>query len=185
MSISIFINYRSLYFILLWSIFICPTYLIIILFESNFRWMKIKFFILFNEQGWYWLFAPYIISLIPLDIIICSLIVLPAILFFLVFIPNIQRVINYSRILILLTISFLIVFIIACTRQPSTSTHPQIIQVQHISQSMYKLNNPNRFPIVTLIYSQTVSISIKSFGNLVLSSTLDEIASKTGYRLYD
>ncbi|CAF0725066.1 unnamed protein product [Adineta steineri] len=214
MSISIFISYRSLYFILLWSIFICPIYLIIILFESYIRWMKIKFFILFNEQGWYWLFAPYIVSLIPLihtlemtsrllrlaipimgrmfhpisipqDILICSLIVLPAIIFFLVFIPNIQRVMNYSRTLILLTISFLIVFIIACTRQPFTSTHPKIIQVRHISQSMYKLNNPNRFPQIIPVSSQTASISIESFDQLVLSSTLDQIAKKTGYILYN
>ncbi|CAF4387061.1 unnamed protein product, partial [Adineta steineri] len=56
---------------------------------------------------------------------------------------------------------------------------------QHISQSMYKLNNPNRFPQIIPVSSQTASISIESFDNLVLSSTLDQIAKKTGYILYN
>ena len=212
MSISIYTGYRSLYLILLWSIFICPIYLFLIIFEFTFRWMKKNFLVIFNEQGWYWLFAPYLVSLIPLihtlemtsrlvrlaiplmgrmfhplpipqDIIICMLIVLPAVIFFLVFIPNIQRTINYSRTLIILTISFLIVFIIACTRQPFTNTHPKIIQVRHISQSFYKLNNPKDFPMIIPIYSQTASITVESYDNLVLSPTLDQISSKTGYIL--
>ncbi|CAF0738733.1 unnamed protein product [Rotaria sp. Silwood1] len=212
MSISISIGFRSLYLILLWSIFICPIYLCLILFEFIFRWTKNKCFIIFNEQGWYWLFAPYIVSLIPLihtlemtsriarlaipifarsvekipipqDIIICIIIVLPATIFFLVFIPNIQRIMNYSRTLIILIISFLIVFIIACTRQPYTNTHPKLIRVRHISQSIYKLSNPKDFPMIIPIYSQAASIKVESFDNIVLSPTLDEISSKTGYLL--
>ncbi len=212
MSMSIYFSYRSLYIILLWSIFVCPIYLFLILFEFIFHWIKKKFFILFNEQGWYWLFAPYIVSLIPLihtleitsrlirlaiplmgrmlysisipqDIIICLLVVIPAALFFLIFIPNIQRTMNYSRTLIILVISFLIVFIIAFIRQPFTNTHPKIIQVQHISHSIYKLNNPTNYPMIIPISSQTASITISSFDNLVLSPTLDQISSKTGYLL--
>jgi len=212
MSISIYFGYRSLYFILLWSIFICPIYLILILLEFLSRWIKKKFCILFNEHGWYWLFAPYIVSLIPLihtlemtsrllrlaipmmgrmfhsipipqDIFICTLIVLPASIFFLIFIPNIQRTMNYSRILILLTISFLIVFIISCIRQPFTNNHPKIIQIQHESQTIYKLNNLNNYPMIIPIYSQTSSITIESFDNLILSPTLDQISKKTGYVL--
>ncbi|CAF0945946.1 unnamed protein product [Rotaria sordida] len=212
MSISIYFGNRSLYLILLWSIFICPIYLCLILFEFSFRWTKKKCFTIFNEQGWYWLFAPYIVSLIPLihtlemtsriarlaipilgrrvreipipqDIILCLIILLPAVIFFLFFIPNIQRIMNYSRTLIILIISFLIVFIIACTRQPYTNTHPKIIRVRHISQSIYKLNNPKDFPMIIPIYSKTASITVESFDNLALSPTLDQISSKTGYLL--
>jgi hypothetical protein len=201
-----------MYLILLWSIFVCPIYLVLILFEFIFRWLKKKFWNLFNEQGWYWLFAPYIVSLIPLihtlemtsrlirlaipmmgrmfhsipiprDMIICLLVVIPAVIFFLLFIPNIQRLMNSNRILIILIISFLIVFVIACMRQPFTNTHPKIIQVQHDSQSIYKLNNPKTFPIMIPIHSQTVSITIESFDNFALSPTLDQISSKTGYLL--
>lgn len=214
MSISIYFAYRSLYFILLWSIFICPIYLLIILFEFIFHWLKKRFFILFNEQGWYWLFAPYFVSLIPLihtlemtsrllrlvipimgrilhpisipqDTLICLLIVIPASIFFLIFIPNIQRIMNYSRTLILLTISFLIVFIIACARQPFTSIHPKIIQIQHDSQTIYKLNDQDEYPINIPIYFQTSSITIESLDNLILSPTLDQISRKTGYVLHN
>ncbi|CAF2700985.1 unnamed protein product [Rotaria sp. Silwood2] len=212
MSISIYFGFRSLYLILLWSIFICPIYLCLILFEFFFRWTKKKCFMIFDEQGWYWLFAPYIVSLIPLihtlemtsriarlaipilarrnepipipqDIVLCMIIVLPAVIFFLVFIPNIQRIMNYNRILIILIISFLIVFIIACTRQPYTNTHPKLIRVRHISQSIYKLNNAKDFPMTIPIYSQAASIKVESFDNITLSQTLDQISSKTGYVL--
>jgi len=212
MSISIRLGYRSLYIILVWSIFICPIYLILILFEFICRWLKTKIFSLFNEQGWYWLFAPYIVSLIPFihtlemtsrlirlaipmmgrifhsiplsqDILICLIIVIPAVIFYLIFIPNIQRMMNYSRILILLTISFLIVFLIACLRQPFSDTHPKIIEVQHHSQTIYQLNNPEIFPMIIPVHSQNAWITIESHDNLVLSPTLDQISSKTGYIL--
>jgi hypothetical protein len=212
MSISISTGYRSLYLILLWSIFICPIYLFLIVFEFTFRWMKKSFWVIFNEQGWYWLFAPYLVSLVPLihtlemtsrivrlaipmmgrllhpipvpqDIMICILIVVPAVIFFLIFIPNIQRTINYSRTLILLASCFLIVFIVVCIRQPFTNAHPKIIEVRHISQSVYKLNNPKNFPRIIPMYSQTASVTVQSYDNLVLSPTLDQISSKTDYVL--
>ena len=214
MSLSIYMGYRSLYFILLWSIFICPIYLSLILFEFIIRWLKKKFVILFNEQGWYWLFAPYIVSLIPLihtlemtsrllrlaipimgrrfhssvtpqDVIICLLIVIPAALFFLIFIPNIQRLMNYTRVLILLTISFLIIFLIACLRQPFTPTHPKIIQALHQSTTTYKLTRPQISPMILPINSRKSLITIESFDNLILSPTLDEISTKTGHVLHN
>ena len=212
MTMSICLGYRSLYFILLWSIFICPIYLFLILFQFSCRWSKKKFVQLFNEQGWYWLFAPYIVSLVPFihtlemtsrliriaipmmgrifhsillpqDILICLLIVIPAILFFLLFIPNIQRIMNYSRTLILLTISFLIVFLIACLRQPFTITHPKLIRVTHESHSFYELIDPTHASIILPISSQTATITMESFDNLLLSPTLDQYSSKTGYSL--
>ena len=214
MSISITVGYRLLYLIFLWSIFVCPIYLFIILFESSFRWMKKKIPTLFDEQEWYWLFAPYIVSLIPLihtlemtsrivrlaipimgrmfyptsipqDMLICAFIVLPAALFFLIFIPNMQRTMNYSRTLIILLISFLIVFIIACVRQPFTSTHPKIVQIWHISRSNYKLNYPKKFPQLIPIYSQIASITIESLDKLMLSPVLDQIENKINHPLYN
>jgi len=122
---------------------------------------------------------------IPLsqDILICLIIVIPAVIFYLIFIPNIQRMMNYSRILILLTISFLIVFLIACLRQPFSDTHPKIIEVQHHSQTIYQLNNPEIFPMIIPIHSQNAWITIESHDNLVLLPTLDQISRKTGYIL--
>lgn len=210
MSISIYTGIRSLYFILLWSIFICPIYLCLIVFEFVCRWMKKKVFTVFNEQGWYWLLVPYIATLIPLthtldmnsrvlrlaiptmariffipripqDFIICLIVVIPTILFFLIFIPNIQRIMNYGRALLILTICFLIVFIIACTRQPFTSSHPKLIRVQHISHSDYKLNSPKKFPMTIPVTAQKSYITVQSFDNLRLLPILDQIASKTGF----
>ncbi|CAF0727687.1 unnamed protein product [Adineta ricciae] len=213
MSISIYLGFRSLYVFLLWSIFLCPIYLIIIVIEFNFRWMKKHVVILFNEQGWYWLFVPYIVTLIPLihtlemtsrlvrlaipmmgrpsmssirfpqDLLICALVVIPAAIFFVIFIPNIQRTLNYSRTLILLAISCLIVFIVACTRQPFNSTHPKIIDVAHSSRVVYKLLNTNHFPTEIPVYSSHASIQLKSMSLLNLSPTLDEISRRTGLTL--
>ncbi|CAF2074800.1 unnamed protein product [Rotaria magnacalcarata] len=211
MSISIYTGIRSLYIILLWSIFICPIYLLLILCEFYWRWMKKKIFTIFNEQGWYWLFAPYIVSLIPLthtlemssrivrlaipimgrtmdqkipqDFIICVIIIFPAALFFLVFIPNMQRIMNYSRTLIILIISFVIVFLVACTRQAFTITHPKLILLEHTSQANYSLNNSMKPPMAIPVYSEKAFITIQSFDNFVLTPMLDEISSKTGYSL--
>ena len=212
MSISIVVGYRSLYLILLWAFFICPIYGPLILFEFIHHWKQIKFLVLFNDQGWYWLFAPYLVSLVPLihtfemtsrlvrlmipimgarshmipvpqDILICALIVLPAVIFFLTFIPNIQRTMNYSRTLIVLTVSFLIVVVIACTRQPFTKTHPKVVRIEHKSQTTYQITDPTHGPVTIPIYSHAGSITVESLDSLVLSPTLDRIAQQTGYVL--
>ena len=212
MSVSIYFPYRSTYFILLWSIFLCPIYFILILFKFITRWYRIQIVSLFHEQEWYWLFAPYIISLIPLihtlemtsrllrlaipmmarminpigfshDIVICLLIVLPAILFFLIFIPNLQRLMNYSRILIILTASFLIVLLIACVRSNFTSEHPKIFYIQHQSETIYSLTNMEKVPLILSKTSQTSTITLESHDNLILSPTLDRISRKTGFIL--
>lgn len=209
MSLAIYFPYRSTYFILLWSIFICPIYLILILFKFITRWYRIQIVNVFNEQEWYWLFAPYIISLIPLihtlemtsrllrliiplmarmqspigishDIIICLLVVLPAVLFFLIFIPNLQRLMNYSRTLIFLTISFFIILFIACLRANFTSEHPKLLSIRHQSNTLYSLTNRERFPMILSKTSQSSRITLESFDNLILSSTLDRIERKTG-----
>ena len=212
MSVSIYVSYRSLYLILLWAIFICPIYLLIMLLEFIFRWSRTKYRNLFNELGWYWLFAPYIVSLVPLihtlemtsrlvrlaipkmarvshsipfpqDLIISSLVALPTIIFCLVFIPNAQRMMNYGRTLFLLTVSCLIVLIIACVRQPYTSTHPRILHVRHQSHSHYELNDPQVSPLIIPIHSQNATITVESFDNHLVSSVLDRFSSKTGHSL--
>ncbi|UJR33510.1 hypothetical protein I4U23_020955 [Adineta vaga] len=213
MAISIAIGYRSLYLFLLWSIFLCPIYLIIILIEFSFRWIKKHVFIIFNEQGWYWLFAPYIAILIPLihtlemtsrllrlaipmmarmksslipisqDLLICILILIPAVIFFLIFLPNIQRTMNYSRTLILLIISGIIVFIIACTRQPFTSTHPKILDVSHNSRSNYRLMNSDYFPILIPMSSYQASIQLRTKDKTLVSPIIDQISSRIGFTI--
>jgi hypothetical protein len=168
--------------------------------------------VIFNDPGWYWLFAPYIVSLIPLihslelssrllrlaiplmgralysfalaqDFLICAGVVAPAVLFFLIFIPNIQRAMIYSGTLIILVISFILVFIIACTTQPYTSTHPKLIQPLHRSESVYKLNNTKNFPVTIPMGSQRVWMTLESFDRLDVSPTIEEIFSKTGFVL--
>ena len=214
MGVSIVVGYRSLYLILLWSLFLCLIYGPLIVFDFVRHWMQKKFVVLFNDQGWYWLFAPYLVSLVPLihtfemtsrlvrlaiptmgvksqsipvpqDVLICILIVLPAVIFFLIFIPNIQRTMNYSRTLIVLTISFLIVVVVACTREPFTRTHPKVVKIQHTSQSNYQITNPTHGPMTIPIYSQAASITMESIDNLVLSPALDRIAQRTGYVLHN
>ena len=212
MFISIGTGYRSLYLILLWSIFICTTYPLLIVLQFVLHWRGQKWITLFHEQSWYWLFAPYLVSLLPLihtfemtsrlarlaipimgrifhpvpvsqDIIICSLIILPTILFVLIFIPNIQRTMNFSRTLLVLAVAFLVVFVVACVRQPFTAAHPKIIRVQHVSQTLYQVNQPKQVPLLIPISSRTASITVESFDNLILSPTLDQISRRTNYAL--
>lgn len=212
MSVSISIGYRSSYFVLVWSIFICPIYLVIMLTEFIFRWLRKKYRNLFNEQGWYWLFAPYIVSLVPLihtlemtsrlvrlaipmmgrifhttilsqDLTISLLIAIPTIIFFLIFIPNAQRMMNYGRILLLLTVSCLIVLLVACVRQPFTSTHPRILHVRHQSNTNYLLTDSQISPMIIPIHSQNATITIGSYDKLFISPILDQFSRKTGYSL--
>jgi len=89
----------------------------------------------------------------------------------------------YSGTLIILGISFLIVFIIACTTQPYTDTHPRLIQPRHFSISVYTLNNSNNFPMTLPMDSQRAWMTIESFDKLAISPTIIEISSKTGFAL--
>ncbi|CAF1101410.1 unnamed protein product [Rotaria magnacalcarata] len=212
MIISICLGYRSLYMILIWSIFVCPIYLLLILTEFSFRWIHYQVPRFFGERRWYWTFAPYIASLFPLihsfemtsrllcmtmpmmgrtfqtipvphDVVISVLIALLAALFFLIFIPNIQRTLYFGRTLILLTFAFLIVFIIACTRHPFTGTHPKVVTVRHVSQSIYRIEIPTNLPVLVPLISRSASIAIASYDNIGLSPILDEFSTKTGQPL--
>jgi hypothetical protein len=168
--------------------------------------------VVFNDPGWYWLFAPYFVSLIPLihstditirfvrlfiplmgrafypcsipqELMICAVVVLPGVLFFLIFIPNIQRAMIYSGTLIILVISFVLVFIIACTTQAFTSTHPKRIQPQQVSESVYILDSRKTFPITIPMDSQRRWMTVNTFDRLALSPTIEEIFSKTCFVL--
>jgi hypothetical protein len=212
MIISICLGYRSLYIILIWSIFVCPIYLLLILTEFGFRWIGYQVPQFFGEQRWYWTFAPYIASLFPLihsielasrllritipmmgrmfqtipvphDVVISVLIAVLAALFFLIFIPNMQRTLYFGRTLILLVVTFLIIFIIACTRTPFTSTHPKIVTVQHVSRSIYRIETPTNLPLLAPLISRSASITLASFDNIGLSPILDKFSTKTGQSL--
>ncbi|CAF3374533.1 unnamed protein product [Rotaria sp. Silwood2] len=212
MIVSICLGFRSLYIILIWSIFVCPIYLLLMLTEFGFRWMHYQVPRFFGEQRWYWTFAPYITSLLPLihsfemasrllrmtipmmgrmfqtipvphDVVISVLVALLDTLFFLIFIPNMQRTLYFGRTLILLVFTFLIVFIIACTRHPFTSTHPKIVTVQHVSQSIYRIEIPTNLPVLVPLISRSASITLASFDNIGLSPILDDFSAKTGQSL--
>lgn len=208
MIISIGLGYRSLYFILIWSIFVCPIYLLLILSEIGLNRFNYQVPQFFGERHWYWTFAPYIVSILPLihsielvtrlirmtipmmgrmfqtmpvprDVVISVLVAVLTALFFLIFIPNMQRTLYFGRTLILLIISFIIVFIVACTRQQFSSVHPKIVTVKHESQFVYGIETPTNLPVFASLVSQSALITVASVDDISLLPILDEFSTKT------
>ena len=175
MIISISSTNELFYIILVWSIFVCPIYLLVMIIEFVIHWKEIKWN-LFKQRD-YWLYLPLIVSLFPLihtietisrllrflipilakrfsfglwyiysNIIICNVIAIPFTLFALILIPILQRTKYFVRTLILLLIAFCITILLACVRQPFTDIHPNLFYAQHRSRSIYKVNKFSSFP---------------------------------------
>jgi hypothetical protein len=213
MIISIYSGHRSLYIILVWSIFICPIYLLLMIIKFSLRWKELQWKLF--EQGYHWLFLPLIISLLPLthtieivnrlirilipfmahrfsfrwavrgNMLICSLIAIPTTFFVLVFIPILQRTKHFGRTLIVLLITFLIVFIFAYIRQPFTSIQPHIFYAKHISKSIYKVEPLVSVPFMVPLVSQSSSITVITYDGLVVSTLLDEFSAKTDHIIHN
>lgn len=212
MVISIYLGYRSLYIIHIWSIFVCPLYLLLILIQFGLRWKQCKLVMIFGQSHWYWGFIPYISSILPLlhslemttrllrmaipmlgrmfqnlpvprDVVISIVVAGFAVLFFLVLIPNMQRTLYFGRSLILLGVVFLIVFIYAATRNPFTSSHPKVLIVRHESISMYKIELRGSVPQIVSSSTQSPWISIESHDGIDLSPILESFSRKTGHIL--
>jgi hypothetical protein len=212
MIISIHSLNRLFYIILIWSIFICPIYLLLMIIEFIFHWKKIHWN--FIEQKYHWLFLPLIISLVPLthtieimdrlirilipllakrfsfgswpfrgNIIISSIIAIPTIFFVLIFLPILQRTKYFGRTLIILLITFSISLIVAYNRQPFTHIHPNTFYAKHASKSIFKVERLSNLPFNVPLQSQLSSITVMTYDGLALSPVLDEFSRKSGYLL--
>ncbi|CAF3697571.1 unnamed protein product [Rotaria sp. Silwood1] len=213
MIISICFSNRLSYLILVWSIFICPIYLLLMIIEFSLRWKQLHCTLF--EQAYHWLFLPLIVSFIPLthtieivnrlvriliplmvrrfsfgwsrlgNVIICSVIAVPTTVFVLGFIPILQRTKHFGRILIILLITFFIVFIIAYYRQPFSSSHPHIFYAKHMSKSMYKIETLSSDPVIVSLISQSSSITVTTYDGLALSPVLSDFSAKSGHILHN
>ena len=206
MGFHIITSRRSFYIILVWSICVCPIYCILILLNFIRPWTRKSWPVILNEPKWYWLFAPYVVSFFPLihslemtnhslhffipttarlaanfqvnpEFLCALLLIVPASLFFLIFIPNIQRYFNHGRALALLLLSFLIVLIFACFQTPFTATRPRIVRIQQFSDSTMTISG-DRISQIDSIHS---TVQFTSVDGLPLKPTIDHINIKTGY----
>ncbi|CAF0713293.1 unnamed protein product [Adineta steineri] len=205
MIISIYSNSQYFYITLIWSIFICPLYLVLIIIEFILHWKQIF------EKNAHQLYLPLLISLFPLihiieivnrilrifipfvslrfsfgwihrgNLIICSIVVIPT----LFFLPILQRTKQVFRLLIVLLISFFIVVIVACIRQPFTKNHPNTFYAKHISESIYNAETSMNNSFVVSLISQQSSITVNTYHGLVLSPILDQFSVRSGHRLYN
>ncbi|CAF0820721.1 unnamed protein product [Adineta steineri] len=205
MIISIYSNSEFFYITLIWSIFICPLYLILIIIEFILHWKQTF------EKDFFQLYLPLLISFFPLthtieivnrilrifipiltplfssrwiyggNLIIFSTVVIPT----LFFLPILQRTKQFLRLLIVLLISFIIVFIVCCIRQPFTKNRPSTFYAKHISKSVYnaEISMNNSFNV--LLVSQQSSITVNTYHGLVLSPILDQFSIKSGHKLYN
>jgi hypothetical protein len=212
MIVSIYFKNQVLYPILVWSIFICPIYLLLMIIEFILHWKEIHWN--FFEQRYHWLFFPLIISLLPLahtidiinqlirfvipllshtssvglwifyrNMIICSIIAIPTIFFTLIFLPILQRTKYFSRTLIIFLIVFSITFIIAYTRQPFTNIHPNIFYAEHTSQSIFMVEKLSNLPFNVPLQSQSSWIAFMTYDSANVSLVLDDFSAKSGHML--
>ncbi len=214
MIISIYSSNRLFYIILIWSIFICPIYLLLMIIEFILHWKEIH--LNFFKQKYHWLFFPLIISLFPLthtieiinrlvrilipllakrfsfgswsfrgNIIICSIITIPTIFFVLIFLPILQRTKYFGRTLVLLLITFSITLIVAYNRQSFTNIHPNTFYAKHTSRSIFKVQRLSNLPFNVPLQSQSSSITLMTYDGLVLSTVLDDFSSKSNHILHN
>ncbi|CAF0759329.1 unnamed protein product [Adineta steineri] len=204
MIISIYSNSQYFYITLVWSIFICPLYLILILIEFILHWKQIF------EKNAHQLYLPLLISFFPLihtteivnrilrifipfvslrfsfgwihrgNIIICSIVVIPT----LFFLPILQRTKQFLRLLTVLLISLFIVLIVACIRQPFTKNHPNTFYAKHISESIYNAETSMNNSLDISLVSQQSSITVNTYHGLVLSPILDQFSIISAHKLY-
>lgn len=170
MIIHISCSIPSLYMILLWSIFMCPIYLIFITVDFVLHWTRRKSLNIFNEPSWFWLFIPYFVSIVPFshtlelsnrgvrtfipmsarlnedfhissDLIVAALVVAPIVPLFLIFLPNIQRTMKIPRVLVILSTVFVLTTVAVCFRSPFSSSHPQIVLLRHKAETDFEASS--------------------------------------------
>jgi hypothetical protein len=212
MIISIYFKDQIFYPILVWSIFICPIYLLLMIIEFILHWKEIHWD--FFKQRYHWLFFPLAISLLPLshtidiinqliryfipllshtfslglwifykNMVMCSVIAIPTIFFSLIFLPILQRTKYFSRTLFVLLITFSITLIIAYNRQPFTNIRPNIFYAEHTSRSFFKVEKLFDVPFMVPLQSQSSWITVTGYNDINLSHVLDDFSAKSGYIL--
>jgi hypothetical protein len=202
---------RLFYIILIWSIFICPIYLLLMIIEFIIHWKRIHWN--FFKERYHWFYLPLIICLFPLihtieivnrlvrifipiyarkysmdwrimgNVLICSFIAVPTILLVLVFIPILQRIKYFGRILIFLLISFIIILIVSYIRQPFTNMHLNVFSAKHVSESIFQLKDLSKVPFNVPLVSQSSSITVLTFNGFSLLPLLEQFSAKSGYIL--
>ncbi|CAF4233278.1 unnamed protein product, partial [Adineta steineri] len=205
MIISIYSNSQFFYITLVWSIFICPLYLILIIVEFILHWKQIF------EKNSHQLYLPLLISFFPLihtieivnrilriyipmvtpsfssgstydgNLIICSVVVIPT----LFILTILQRTKQFIRLLITLLIIFFIILIVCCIRQPFTKNRPNTFYAKHISKSVYNAETLMNNSFNVSLMSQQSSITVNTYHGLVLSPILDQFSIKSGHKLYN
>jgi hypothetical protein len=202
------------YIILVWSIFICPIYLLLMIIQFIVHWKEkhLNFF----EEGYHWLYLPLIISLLPLahtieiisriiriliplfvrifsysgwafrlHLIMSCIIAIPTIFFVLIFLPILQRTKQFGRTLIVLLIIFVIVISVALIRQPFTKNYPNAFYAEHMSKSIFTVEKLTNVPFNVPLISQTSSIRVTTYDGVTLLPVLDRFSSKSGHILHN
>jgi hypothetical protein len=117
------------------------------------------------------------------NLIICSVIAIPTTVFMLTFISILQRTKHFGRTLIVLLITFFIVFIFAYVRQPFTKNHPNIFYAKHTSKSFYNVQKLSNVSFIVPLLSRSSSITVLTHDNLAISPVLNQFSAKSGHIL--
>ena len=210
MIISISLNNRLLYLILIWSIFLCPMYILIIIIELiiHYKQIKINFFVIKLNLWLIVILIPLIHTidivdrlmrfLIPVlsrrfsypywslrgNLILSHIGSIPVLLFLINSFPIFYKKKSFLRfLLIILTMIYLIVILIGFNRDIYDPNHPNVYYVRHRSKSIYKLEKLlNESSIASLKY-QSSSIAMNTYDGSALLPILDEFSLKSGYLL--
>ncbi|CAF1479747.1 unnamed protein product [Adineta ricciae] len=211
MIISVSFSYRALYFILIWTIFICPIYLCVMIIECIFHWKPTQS-TLFKHKS-YWLYLPLIVSFFPLihtigtsnylirllsptitkfftykflfkvNLAMSGFALVPALFTTLNLASITQRIRRSSWILLILFTSFLLTCLITISRQPFDKDHPHVLYVNHTSTSIYRVANLTNVPMIVPLQSQSALITILAFYGRALSPVLDRFSTENNYEL--
>lgn len=197
MIISIYLNNRLLYLILIWSIFVCPMYILMMMIDL--KQMKINIWLI-------GIIIPLIHTieivdrlmrfLIPVlsrrfsypywslkgNLILSHIGSIPTLIFLINSFPIFYNKKSFLRILlIILTMIYLIVVLIGFNRQIYDEDHPNVYYVRHRSKSIYKLEKLlNESSIASLKY-QSSSIAMNTYDGSSLVPILEEFSLKSGY----
>ena len=209
MLISIFSKNQMFYFVLIWSTFLCPIYLIENFIECLSHWNKhqnkrsISFYLLVlcglfpmihTIEIVYRLirvFLPFMSrgfskrSSIRGNFIICNTIAVPTIFVSILFVSILRKTKDYLKVLIMISMSFSIVLIVVLCCRSFTIDYPRIFYAKHSSMTTYVyMKSTNRFyPSSSSFFEQSSTIVVSTFDNLPVSPILDEFSLKTGFKI--
>ncbi|UJR11251.1 hypothetical protein I4U23_015433 [Adineta vaga] len=211
MIISIRWKTPLLYIVLVWTIFIFPIYLLVMIIEFLIEWKEIHWKMFHRKHYWYYL--PLMVSLFPLahtieiayrlirilipilarrffygwsfheNRLLCCIIVVPTMLFTLILLPILQRTKCFGRVFISLSIGFVIIWMLALIRQPFTKNHPNTLYPQHMSNTTYKIENLTNISMNASLVSQSSLIKVLILADVKLLPILEDFSAKSGHLL--